>query len=215
MLEKIKKQPSNVNLSSKIVKATAIQPTDVISKKYSGESLDIAKKASNFDEYADDLAKALESGASKLDTPKTNQIYNKAGKLIDISKLGKGAVAGLKVAGKIAVPLGIASDVLASSDLGSGEQSELEKMEKEKIKEKQFQKIFGDNKSKIEDIKKKSEEISSIPVRPSDLLSIKKIIPEPSKGGIGEQESPDLEEMDKVINYEDYMKKRKKNLGYE
>jgi hypothetical protein len=31
----------------------------------------------------------------------------------------------------------------------------------------------------------------------------------------GEQESPDMEEMDKVVNYEDYLKKKKRQLGYE
>lgn len=30
----------------------------------------------------------------------------------------------------------------------------------------------------------------------------------------GEVESPDIEEMDKVLNYEDYLKKKKRQLGY-
>lgn len=31
----------------------------------------------------------------------------------------------------------------------------------------------------------------------------------------GEVSSPDIEEMDKVVNYEDYLKKKKRQLGYE
>ncbi len=31
----------------------------------------------------------------------------------------------------------------------------------------------------------------------------------------GEKQSSDIEEMDKVVNYEDYLKKKKRQLGYE
>lgn len=31
----------------------------------------------------------------------------------------------------------------------------------------------------------------------------------------GEVKSPDIEEMDKVLNYEDFIKKKKRQLGYE
>jgi hypothetical protein len=39
--------------------------------------------------------------------------------------------------------------------------------------------------------------------------------PEKAKKLTGELSSPDLEEMDKIINYEDYLKKKKRQFGYE
>jgi hypothetical protein len=59
MLEKIQQQPSSVNLSSKVKKATAIEPSDIISKKYANEPLEIAKKASDVDKHIYEIAKAL------------------------------------------------------------------------------------------------------------------------------------------------------------
>lgn len=212
MLEALQSNPSARNLSSKVVKASeSIVPDKIISSKYADESLDIAKKASEFDEIADDLAKVLEADIKTGRLPNLNQIYDKSGKIIDISKLGKGALGTLKVVGKVAGPLGIAADALASEDLGAGEESLLEEARREKIKEMEIKKALGGNSKAVEDFKRKSEELARTPIKPEDLLD-KPIM---DTSAVGEVESPDLEEMDGVMNYADYLKKRKRMMGYE
>jgi len=127
------------------------------------------------------------------------------------SSTGKAAISGLKVAGKVAGPLGVAADVLASEDIGAGEDYDLEQQRKEKLKELQIRKALQGNQSAIKNFQKKSEELAKTPLKPEDLLTA----PVVDESEIGEVESPDLEEMNGVVNYSDYLKKRKKMMGYE
>lgn len=222
MLKKLQSQPSAKNISSKVVTATgSVEPSGIISKKYANEPLDIAKKATEFDESIDDLVDILEKDLPetkipkakipKAKLPKPNQIYSKTGKIINISKVGKGAAAALKIAGKAAGPLAIASDALASSDLGGDDLYELQKAKEEASQKEATKKMFGGDKEKL----KKWEEAFNKPLSASDVLKIKKLEAQPSKGQTGEQPSPDLEEMDGVMNYADYLKKKKRSMGYE
>lgn len=212
ILKKLQSQPSAKNISSKVVTATgSIEPSSIISKKYAEEPLDIAKKATEFDQSIDDLVDILGKDKPKTSMPRSNQVYNKAGKIIDISKLGKGVAAALKLAGKAAGPLAIASDVMASSDLGGDDLYELQKVKKEASQKEAIKKMFGGDKEKL----KKWEEAFNKPLSASDILKIKKLEAQPPKGQTGEQPSPDLEEMDGVMNYADYLKKKKRSMGYE
>lgn len=139
----------------------------------------------------------------------------------------------LTVGAKLAGPLGMASDVLASEDLGSGEDQILEKMKSQQIAERKLKETLGDE--KLQEYKKRSEELSRSPASSLILKDMAKqnqlkeivapmvkevggepdIRPEKAIKMLGEKESPDLEDMDQVLNYEDYLKKKKRQLGYE
>ena len=133
-----------------------------------------------------------------------------------VSKLSKARKAG-KVGAALASPLAfIASEVLASEDVGEDEQSEISQMKKEKELESILPK----------EVIEKSKQIAQKPVTASDLIkTVQPMIksvggdvdmkPKKAAALVGEQESPDIEEMGGVVNYEDYLKKKKRQLGYE
>lgn len=188
MLERIKNQPSSVNLSSRIVTA---QPSKIISKEYANLPLEKALGATEIDENIDLIEEFLKEDLPSAKLPKSNEVYDKFGKLV---KLGKPALGALKIASKVAVPLGVAADVLASEDIASGEMKEIEqeKLKNQKLKE------FLKNPEKIKEFKKKEIELSQKPIHPADLLK-----------------KPDSSQIDEELNYKELLKKRKKMMGYE
>jgi len=108
----------------------------------------------------------------------------------------------LKATPVILGPLGYAADVLASEDLGSDEE-ELQNAKREEI----IKRMSPDKKRILE---LGQENLAKI-LSPESLLDPK--IKELSTM-LEEVESPNSGEMGKTINYEDYLKKMKKDLGY-
>jgi hypothetical protein len=126
--------------------------------------------------------------------------------------LGKVGKAGVLLASPLALA---ASEVLASDDLGENEEMELEKIKRQK----QMESIIP------KEVMEKSEQISKKPITAGDLIKttqpmIKSVGGEPDMKPkkamelVGEQESPDTEEMDNTVDYEDYLRKKKRQFGY-
>jgi hypothetical protein len=132
--------------------------------------------------------------------------------------LGKAAPIA-KIAGKAAGPLGFASDVLASDDLGAGENMELEKMKQEARQ----QRLDPEGTAKMAELKAKLAENAAKPLSGNDLIRkeatpmIKQlggsadVNPRMAEKLLGEQDSPDYESgLDPVKE----INRRKKLLGY-
>jgi hypothetical protein len=120
-----------------------------------------------------------------------------------VSKLGKRA----------AVPLAIAEQALSSSDLNTGESEQLKQIEAEKRKE-QFFKEKADGDPEILDlIKKQEQDTLNRRIHPVELLDVepKEEIPEPIGPAFRELASEPEEE---DLNYADYLKRKKQQLGY-
>lgn len=150
------------------------------------------KKLGKITQYADEAYKA----AANL---------GKVAKTLPFKKVM--AVLGGPIAGAIST----ASDAMASEDLGQGEEMEVAKMRKEAAM------------SKLPmEVKMKMEEMAKKPITATDFLEkdsaatklMKDEFSSNPQKSIGEQASPDLEEMDKALNYEDYLKKKKTQMGY-
>jgi cytochrome c556 len=122
-----------------------------------------------------------------------------------------------KKLGVAAGALGIAGDVLAAEDI-AGEEEQLKERER----------LFE---SLPEEVKAESKAISKKRIKPEELLQkdlkdtvspmIKEVGGEedmrPSRAEkmLGEKEDEDIEDMSNIVNYEDYLKRRKKLFGYE
>ena len=84
--------------------------------------------------------------------------------------------------------------LLLPPEAGKGEEEEVKKMYEEAVKNK------NNKNEENRELKKQIKNILEEPVRERKL---------------GQQPDPDLEEMDKVFNYDEYLKKKKKQMGYE
>lgn len=225
MLEKIKAQPSSRNLSSKIVKASEpIIPTNILNKDYQNEPGSIAEKAQEIDKIKDELADAL-ADFEKIDSKKSNlpsisEVYDKRGKITKIKPtigglIGTGIGLGLSAyspeskAAQITEKLSEAdpTSLLFPSELGESEE-DIQKMREEQ-KSEYYKNLMRDIPKNEKTISEEEKEKSPV----EELLEGRFV--DNSEDQLGEQESPDLEEMDKIVDYQDYLEKRKKIFGYE
>lgn len=116
---------------------------------------------------------------------------------------GIGAYGALKSGDVAATGLNLASmlDPTGISDAALEVKDRLKEKDPEEIK-----KIVREDKYKA----------MGIALSPSDIiLDQLEDIKDKKNSKIGEKKEPDLEEMDNVFNYEDYLKKKKKQMGYE
>lgn len=116
---------------------------------------------------------------------------------------GIGAYGALKSGDTAAAGLNLASmlDPTGISDAALEVKDRLKEKDPEEIK-----KIAREDKYKA----------MGIALSPSDIiLDQLEDIKDKKNSKIGEKKEPDLEEMDNVFNYEDYLKKKKKQMGYE
>lgn len=221
MLEKLQAQPSAKNISSKVTTATeAIEPTSIISRKYAKEPLDIAKKASEIDQNLDEIVEFLEKKPQKS-LPNLKQVYDSTGKLVDLpesvgSKIkpkGKGRLGLLAslIGGGIAAlaPESKAAEIVDKISEASSKMDPATYLQ-EGIDT--FDKKFQEMKQKSKDEKALKQMVEPMIKSVGGEPDMK---PKKAMELVGEQESPDIEEMDNTVNYEDYLKKKKRQLGYE
>jgi hypothetical protein len=162
----------------------------------------------------------------------TNQVSPEAQKYVQrqqtkgkvFQKLAKLFGGKLGMAAKIAGPaLGIASDALASEDIGSPEmeRKQLEEAKREEI----INRLPANQKAAYQEVMKKSKELAEKPVMASDLLEVTKpmikevggepdIRPEKAIKMLGEQESSDAPSIKEDLSRQNYEKMLKKRLGY-
>lgn len=169
-----------------------------------------SKKLPKMLEDAKELLKKLKnSGADILkEAGEGKKIKPSIGGLI--AGLGLSAYAPKSKAAAIAqraLEEGDPTSVLFPSGAGEGEEEELKKMKAEQLQEKELSRIFENDKKKLEQFQQKLQE----PLKAENLLTAPPI----DISELGQKDSPDLEEMDNLINYEDYLNKRKKIMGYE
>lgn len=222
MLKKLQAQPSAKNISSRIVTASgplppkeikpSIIPSDIISKEYAKEPLDIAKKATEIDKNLDDIAGALSSKkAVGTITKEADDAYKAAKgfkKLHSIlGLLPMAAAAGLSLyspgskAAEIARRVseeGDPTSVLFPPEAGAGEDIEIKKMYEEAIRDrnkpqKELQQI----------VKPMIKEVGGEPdIRPEKAMKM-----------LGEQKSED-KDIEQELTRENYEKMLKRRLGY-
>lgn len=128
-------------------------------------------------------------------------------------KTGAKLLAGVGIIGKAVEALAGAEDI-----------AEEEQLLKEREKERMFESL-------PEEVKKESKKLSSKKIKPEDLLqkelqdTTKPMIkavggeedirPSVAEKMLGEKESEDVGDIPEFINYEDYLKRKKKLFGYE
>lgn len=217
MLERIKKQPSYKNISSRQVTASGpILPDDILSSKYAKETPIIAKKAEEFDKLKNELADALEAAKEERKivgqvTKEADEAYKatkKFRKLPSILGLLPMAVASAlatyspgskaaKIASKVSDE-GDPSSILFPSEAGEGEKEEIEKMYEEAIRDRN-----KPQKELQEIVNPMIKEVGGEPdIRPEKAIKM-----------VGEKEIEDMDQ-NMELTRENYEKLLKRQLGY-
>lgn len=136
--------------------------------------------------------KIKQSPLTKKDLPKVPSILKKGkGKLGLLTSLIGGGISMMSPESKAAELIEKTSEAANKLDPSTYLQESIE----------DFDKKFAEMQRKKQEEKELAKSIQENSVEEPLLL--------------GEQEAPDLEEMDKVMNYSDYLKKKKRQMGYE
>lgn len=192
------------------------------SQKYYGKEpvTEELKKKLKMMEYSEPTKMDSEPNIHKKGSPASKYITSQQSKNKLFRKIGSILSSPLtKKAAALGGALGIAADVLSAEDI-AGEEEQLKERERERLFE-----------SLPEEVKAESKAISKKRIKPEELLqkdlkdTISPMIKEvggeedmrPSRADkmLGEKEDEDIEDMSNIVNYEDYLKRRKKLFGYE
>lgn len=145
-----------------------------------------------------------------------DKVYNKLGKLLNISEaIGS---RGLKSLPVIGLGLGLASAAKAAKE-GDYKKAGLEALSAIDptpltdiyLASQEIGDLLTDKSDQKTEQQKLKETVSPMIKEVGGEPDIK---PEKAEKMLGEKESKDIEDMTKIINYEDYLNKRKKEMGY-
>ena len=146
------------------------------------------------------------------------KVYNKFGKLIDIAKATGGR--GLKALPIIGTGLGIIDAAKAASE-GDYRKAGLEALSAVDPTPLTDMYLLGEDVSELIKDQKIPEKPKGQELKEITSSMIKEVGGEPDMRPekalklTGEQASPDLEELDNTVNYQDFLKKKKRQFGYE
>ena len=230
--------------SNIITASEPIIPDKIISAKYQSDPPKFAVGATEFDEYSDDLASLLAESDKQKQIGKVGTITKEADDAYKTAKaLSKSKKLNVKGSGKfggLASILGLGTALFAPESKASKVISGVAKAAEGVDPSTYLQEALNDPRNSVEAIKEfSSKKSSKAPEITNESISnVKKLLmgdseirettdpmlrevakdsgirPERALKLLGEQETEDIEDMPKNLNYEDYLRKMKKDRGY-